>query len=102
MRCGRMPPSGRCAISCVGSTVNTASQRSSEILPPMDQSPLAIHHVGVAVPSIDDAMHFYGDTLGLSLVDSLELPDRQLKVAFVKTANMLIELLEPTDPNSTV
>jgi len=68
----------------------------------MDQSPLAIHHVGVAVPSIDDAMHFYGDTLGLSLVDSLELPDRQLKVAFVKTANMLIELLEPTDPNSTV
>ena len=68
----------------------------------MDQSPLAIHHVGVAVPSIDDAMHFYGDTLGLSLVDSLELPDRQLKVAFVRTANMLIELLEPTDPNSTV
>jgi methylmalonyl-CoA/ethylmalonyl-CoA epimerase len=68
----------------------------------MDQSPLAIHHVGVAVPSIDDAMHFYGDTLGLSLVDTLELPDRQLKVAFVQTANMLIELLEPTDPNSTV
>jgi methylmalonyl-CoA/ethylmalonyl-CoA epimerase len=68
----------------------------------MDQSPLAIHHVGVAVPSIDDAMHFYGDTLGLSLVDSLELADRQLKVAFVQTANMLIELLEPTDPNSTV
>jgi methylmalonyl-CoA epimerase len=68
----------------------------------MDESPLAIHHVGVAVPSIDDAMHFYGDKLGLRLVDSLELPDRQLKVAFVQAANMLIELLEPTDPNSTV
>ncbi len=73
-----------------------------EILSGMDESPLAIHHVGVAVPSIDDAMHFYGDKLGLSLVDSLELPDRQLKVAFVQAANMLIELLEPTDPNSTV
>jgi methylmalonyl-CoA/ethylmalonyl-CoA epimerase len=73
-----------------------------EILSAMDESPLAIHHVGVAVPSIDDAMHFYGDKLGLSLVDSLELPDRQLKVAFVQAANMLIELLEPTDPNSTV
>jgi methylmalonyl-CoA epimerase len=65
-------------------------------------SPLAIHHVGVAVPSIDDAMHFYGDKMGLSLVDSVDLPDRQLKVAFVQAANMLIELLEPTDPNSTV
>jgi methylmalonyl-CoA/ethylmalonyl-CoA epimerase len=63
---------------------------------------LAVHHVGVAVPSIDEAMHFYGDRLGLSLVESLELPDRQLKVAFVETANMLIELLEPTDPDTTV
>src|SRR5919106_1042370 len=68
----------------------------------MQQSPLAIHHVGVAVPSIDEAMRFYGDTLGLVLAESLELPERQLKVAFVKTANMLIELLEPTDPDSTV
>jgi methylmalonyl-CoA epimerase len=68
----------------------------------MEHSPLAIHHVGVAVPSIDDAMHFYGDKLGLALVDSVELPERQLKVAFVQAANMLIELLEPTDPDSTV
>ena len=64
--------------------------------------PLAVHHVGVAVRSIDEAMRFYGDTLGLPLCDTLELPDRQLKVGFVQTANMLIELLEPTDPDSTV
>jgi methylmalonyl-CoA/ethylmalonyl-CoA epimerase len=63
---------------------------------------LVVHHVGVAVPSIDDALRFYGDKLGLPLYDQLELPDRQLKVAFVKTANMLIELLEPTDPDTTV
>ncbi len=68
----------------------------------MEQSPLGIHHVGIAVPSIDEAMHFYGDKLGLALVDSVDLPDRQLKVAFVQAANMLIELLEPTDPDSTV
>jgi len=47
--------------------------------------PLAVHHVGVAVQSIDDAMRFYGDKLGLRLHDTLELPDRQLKVAFVQT-----------------
>jgi methylmalonyl-CoA epimerase len=64
--------------------------------------PLAVHHVGVAVQSIDDAMRFYGDKLGLSIVNTVELPERQLRVAFVKTANMLIELLEPTDPDTTV
>jgi len=68
----------------------------------MEQSPLTIHHVGIAVPSIDDAMHFYGDKLGLSIVDTVDMPERQLKVVFVQTANMLIELLEPTDPDSTV
>ena len=64
--------------------------------------PLAVHHVGVAVRSIDEAMRFYSDTLGLPLRDTLELPDRHLRVGFVQTANMLIELLEPTDPDSTV
>ena len=37
---------------------------------------------------IDDAMHFYGDKLGLAIDDTLELPDRQLKVAFVKADNI--------------
>ena len=68
----------------------------------MEQSPLAVHHVGIAVQSIDAAMHFYGDKLGLSIVDTVELPDRQLRVAFVKAANVLVELLEPTDPDTTV
>jgi len=68
----------------------------------MDQSPLAIHHVGIAVPSIDDAMHFYGDKLGLSIVDTVDMPERQLKVVFVQAQNALIELLEPTDIDSTV
>jgi methylmalonyl-CoA epimerase len=38
----------------------------------------------------------------LALQDTLELPDRQLKVAFVQAQNMLIELLEPTDPDTPV
>jgi methylmalonyl-CoA epimerase len=63
---------------------------------------LAVHHIGVAVPSIDEAMHFYGEKLGLDLVERLEMPERQLKIAFVTTDNVLIELLEPTDPDATV
>jgi methylmalonyl-CoA/ethylmalonyl-CoA epimerase len=68
----------------------------------MAQSPLAIHHIGLAVPSIDEAMRFYGDKLGLALVDTVELPERKLKVAFVQAANVLLELLEPTETDSTV
>jgi methylmalonyl-CoA epimerase len=68
----------------------------------MPTDPLSVHHVGVAVPSIDDALRFYGDKLGLPLKETIELPDRQLRVAFVQTGNMLIELLEPTDPDATV
>jgi methylmalonyl-CoA epimerase len=68
----------------------------------VQHSPLAVHHIGVAVPSIDEAMHFYGEKLGLSLFDSVDLPERQLKVAFVQAANLLIELLEPTDPDTPV
>ena len=68
----------------------------------MERSPLAVHHVGIAVTSIDEALRFYGEKLGLSLFDSLELPERQLKVAFVQAANVLIELLEPTDTDTPV
>lgn len=64
--------------------------------------PLAVHHIGVAVPSIDDALHFYGDKLGLGVADARVLPDRQLKVTFVQAQNILIELLEPTDPDTPV
>lgn len=64
--------------------------------------PLSVHHVGIAVPSIDEAMHFYGDKLGLSLTETVELPERQLRVGFVKAANVLIELLEPTATDTTV
>jgi methylmalonyl-CoA/ethylmalonyl-CoA epimerase len=63
---------------------------------------LKIHHIGIAVARIDDAMHFYGDTLGLDIADRLELPERSLKVAFVQAGNTLIELLEPTNTESTV
>src|SRR5260370_38420357 len=68
----------------------------------MEQSSLAVHHVGIAVPSIDDAMHFYGEKLGLSVAETLDLPERQLKIAFVRASNVLIDLLAPTYPDSTV
>ena len=65
-------------------------------------APLAVHHVGIAVRSIEDAVQFYVDKLGLAVVDTLELTDRQLRVAFVKAENVMLELLEPLDPDTPV
>ncbi len=63
---------------------------------------LAIHHIGVAVGSIDEAMRFYGNKLGLDVADRIDMPERSLRVAFVRTGNTLIELLEPMNSESTV
>ena len=65
-------------------------------------APLPVHHIGIAVQSIEEALRFYGEKLGLEVVDRRELTNRALKVVFVQTGNTLIELLEPTDPESTV
>ncbi len=65
-------------------------------------TPPPIHHIGVAVHSIEEAMRFWGEKLGLEIVDRQTLHHFGLKVAFVQTGNTLIELLEPIDSSSTV
>jgi methylmalonyl-CoA/ethylmalonyl-CoA epimerase len=59
-----------------------------------------LHHVAVAVESVDAALGFYRDVLGLTDIERMELPDRRLIVALVKTGNAEVELLEPTGDNT--
>jgi methylmalonyl-CoA epimerase len=80
----------------------TEPAEEAEAEPSPADGPLAIHHIGIAVASIDEAMRFYGEKLGLDIADRLELPERSLRVAFVKAGNTLLELLEPTNTESTV
>jgi methylmalonyl-CoA epimerase len=61
-----------------------------------------IAHVSIAVHSLDAALSFYRDVLGLPVGERRPLPDRGLNVAFVGVGESQIELLEPTDPNGTV
>ena len=61
-----------------------------------------LHHVGVATSSIDDALTFYRDVLGLELAETLRMDDRQLKIAFLSAGDSEVELLEPTDSDTTV
>ena len=59
-----------------------------------------IDHLGIAVSSIDDAIPFYRDTLGMALEGREEVADQRVKVAFLAIGESKIELLEPTSPES--
>jgi methylmalonyl-CoA/ethylmalonyl-CoA epimerase len=61
-----------------------------------------LSHVSVAVTSIDDALRFYRDLLGLEVSEIQRLDDRQLKVAFVNIGDTELELIEPTSADNTV
>jgi methylmalonyl-CoA epimerase len=65
-------------------------------------APKKLHHVAVAVDSVDEALKFYRETLGLAQITIMTLEDRGLKVGLVKAGPSEIELLEPLQEDSTV
>jgi methylmalonyl-CoA epimerase len=65
-------------------------------------APRKLHHVAVAVDSVDEALKFYRETLGLEQITVMTLEDRGLKVGLVKAGPSEIELLEPLQEDSTV
>lgn len=61
-----------------------------------------IDHIGVAVRSIEEALPFYTEVMGLKLIGIEEVPDQKLRVAFLSVGESKVELLESTDPESTI
>jgi methylmalonyl-CoA/ethylmalonyl-CoA epimerase len=62
----------------------------------------ALDHVSIAVPDLAAAAEFYRDTFGCEVSDPIDLPDQGMRIAYVILANAKIELMEPTDPTSTI
>lgn len=58
-------------------------------------------HAGVAVKSIEEAIPLWGK-LGFRLTDTENLGSMHLKIAYLETGGTVIELLEPTSPDSPV
>lgn len=61
-----------------------------------------IDHLGVAVPSIDEALAFWQDTLGVTCHGVEEVADQKVKTAFLPIKDTEVELLEPTSDDSPV
>ncbi len=61
-----------------------------------------IEHLGIAVQSIEDALPFFKDVLGLDVYKTEVVEDQKVKTAFLKVGEVKLELLEPTSPDSTV
>ncbi|BDV41312.1 methylmalonyl-CoA epimerase [Geotalea uraniireducens] len=61
-----------------------------------------INHLGIAVPSLSEAIPFYRDHLGMTFQGTDEVAEQQVRVAFFQIGESKIELLEPTGPESPI
>ncbi len=61
-----------------------------------------IEHLGIAVKSLEEAIPYYENILGLKCYAIEEVADQKVKTAFFKIGQTKIELLEPTSPESTI
>src|SRR5580693_9173449 len=62
----------------------------------------AVNHIGIAVRSIDAQRPFYEGVLGAVFEGVEEVPDQKVRVGFFRIGDVRLELLEPTEPASTV
>ncbi|KYD35093.1 methylmalonyl-CoA epimerase [Geobacillus stearothermophilus] len=61
-----------------------------------------VDHIGIAVRSIEKALPFYTDVLGLPFLGIEEVESEQVKVAFLQAGEAKLELLEPLSAESAV
>ncbi len=61
-----------------------------------------LDHIGIAVRSIDEALLFYRDALGLEVTTREHVPSQQVRAHFVPVGGMALELLEATTADSPI
>ena len=61
-----------------------------------------IHHVAVAVRSIDEAARFYVEGLGLPVSAPEIVAEQKVRVVFISVGEVRVELLEPTSEDSPI
>jgi methylmalonyl-CoA epimerase len=71
----------------------------------LSQPARRIDHVAIVVASIETALAFYHDVLGIAPSRTLDFPSEGVRIAFLPlggAGGTEIELLQPTDPSTGV
>jgi methylmalonyl-CoA/ethylmalonyl-CoA epimerase len=66
------------------------------------QPPGRVHHVAIVVTSIEDALVFHRDVLGLRLESIMDVPSDRVRIAFLAVGESRVELVQPTDDSTGV
>jgi methylmalonyl-CoA/ethylmalonyl-CoA epimerase len=61
-----------------------------------------IDHLGIAVQSLDEAIPYYENVLGLTCEGREEVESQKVRTAFFAAGEVHLELLEPTSPESPI
>lgn len=61
-----------------------------------------IEHIGIAVKSLEEAIPFWEEKLGLKCYKIEEVKEQKVKTAFFQIGQSKIELLESTDPDGPI
>jgi methylmalonyl-CoA/ethylmalonyl-CoA epimerase len=61
-----------------------------------------VDHIGVAVNSIDTALKFFKDTLGLKLEGSETVAEQKVTTSFLPVGDTEVELLQSTAPDGPI
>ena len=61
-----------------------------------------INHIGIAVQSLEATIPFYRDALSMPFKGIEEVAEQKVRVAMLQVGESLIELLEPTSPESPI
>lgn len=63
---------------------------------------MKIHHLGIAVRSLEDAAARFGGLLGLERGERYDVPEMKVSVLFLPVGDSNLELLEPQSEDSAV
>jgi methylmalonyl-CoA/ethylmalonyl-CoA epimerase len=61
-----------------------------------------IDHLGIAVASLEQAVPYYENALGLKCERREEVASQKVRTAFFSVGGVHLELLEPTSPDSPI
>ena len=61
-----------------------------------------VAHIGIAVPKLAEAVAVYEGVLGLTVEGYETVEDQKVNVAMLTGGDDIIELLEPTEPDSPI